>query len=40
MAKFMTADSGMVITFLEMLSGEFYCGHTYWPVITLERIRS
>ena len=40
MVKFMTADSGMVITFLEVLSGHFYCDHTYWPAITLGGIRS
>jgi len=40
MVKFMPADSDIVITFLEKLSGQFFCGHTYWPAITLERIRS
>ena len=40
MAKFMTAESDMVITFLEVLLGIFYCGHTYWPAITLRGIKS
>ena len=37
MTKFMTADSGMVITFLMELSGQFYCPHIYRPMIPPQR---